>query len=289
MSSLLLLRAGSDAAAGGGGGYTNTETTTWVSNVASAGGSVSSTQGGYVDTLISSLKTALGTPLSSQISRLWLAATSDNDVNQFKVDLIHGSLLDFTNAGTGTAWNKTTGYTGDGSSQYIKTGFIPGTSDSSVYTLNSATLGVHILSSSNVAATVCIFGSNDGANSDAIFPLYSGNYNFNSIHDATTIGITSGPTSVFGLQIATRTGASAVAAYQYQSASPSSATGTNATAGMPAYELYLAARNGAGTAQFFCSHSIGAAIIGRGYTLTESNGIAAALNSYMTSVGAAHW
>jgi hypothetical protein len=300
-----LLGAGKPVGGGGGGGTAscstavNTEVVTWGSNVdtqAGSSGAVSATQCGYVDTFVTSLKSALGTPLSSQVSRVWLATSADttsaNIQAQFKVDIIHGSTLDFTSANIGSRLNHTTGYTPNGTSEYIKTGFIPSSSDTSVYASGFASFGVYILSSTTNNGVIP-FGTYDGTSADQLLTDNSGSYSFSMMHTATTpVSITGTPTSGFGLHLPSILNSTTVQARQYQSSTPLTGTSSGITPTLPTTQLYIGARNNQGSADSFSPESVGAVILMRymdNSNLTEANAVAAAFNAYMTSVGAAHW
>jgi hypothetical protein len=223
---------------------------------------------------------------------LWLATSADttaaNIQAQFKVDVIHGDTLDFTNANIAARLSHTTGYTPNGTSEYIKTAFTPSSSDTGVYSLDNASFGVYTLSSQAGTAGAISLGSYDGTRVAQLVPLLNGFY-CNVFVNGPTQTFVSIPTTVFGLCIGMRPNSTTVSVRDYQSATPNTNSVGSSSNGLSTQPFYINARNNTGTADSFTAYSTGAAFLGRLMSGGEADAVAAALNTYMTSVGAAHW
>src|SRR6266566_8370586 len=113
---MLTLGAGS---AGGGSAF-DPATTAWVNAVVAAGGTVSGTQKGFVDTLILCEKTAANGNLFALLDRLWIHASEN--VTQATVDTIADASL--TNHGL--SFTVSQGFTGDGATTYADSGYSSG-------------------------------------------------------------------------------------------------------------------------------------------------------------------
>ncbi|MDQ0303794.1 hypothetical protein [Ancylobacter polymorphus] len=176
------------------------------------------------------------------------------------------------------------GYTGNGSSAYLRTGFNPATAVSPKFARDSSHISVTDRTSRAAATSVeigaiAISGLNFSAE---LATRYTGNL--------TRARVTSGGTSPpafassdsAGRFIASRTGASQIDAYRNGA---SIGTSTNASAALFNSEIYILAVNFNGAASF-SSDQIAQASIGGGLTSTEAAAFDAAVSSYLSAIGA---
>jgi len=132
---VLLLGAGSPGGGGGGGSY-DASTVAWTSAVTSAGGSVSPTQEGRVDTLITCLKT---NSIWSLLDRYWWFA--GENTTQARIDLKALQTATVNGTCTFTAGH---GYASDGSTCGIDSNFTP-SSGTNNWTSTSAHMSAYLL------------------------------------------------------------------------------------------------------------------------------------------------
>ena len=252
---------------------TDVATTAWVSAVTGAGGTVSTTQQGYVDTLIKGLKTD---GLFAIMDRIWLLASENQ--KQATYDIIHVSP--WTQTGTGTF--TTGGYTGSGSS-YLDTGFVTSTAGGN-FAANSASFGTYIRNSRNGSTGSFTAMANDisGAGSCRWLPQDGDTTSNILINDSSFTDFPT--TNAQGFYGASRTGASAVAVYRNASGT-AVFTGTAPSTGLSAQSFFIAgARAGAGTGDF-SQDQISIAFLGGGLSSAQWVSFQARINAYMTSNG----
>ena len=137
-------------------------TTAWVSAVTTAGGTVSATQEGRVNNLITGLKTD---GIWSSLDRLWLYAGESSaqqaaiDIRSLATSTVHGTLT--LSAG---------GYTGDGTSGYIDTGFNPTTAGGN-FSASAGSIGVYDRSNfTSNAYGGNLMGQYNGSNDVGVYP-----------------------------------------------------------------------------------------------------------------------
>jgi hypothetical protein len=246
------------------------DTQAWIDAVKTAGGSVSSTSAGYVDTLVTDLK---GYSLFSSISYLLLLGNADADEFQSLVNLANpGSAA--TKGGTYSAYAANVGYTGDGSSFYIDTGFSPATAG-----MDQDDFGftVWILSAPSTGGMQPMGMQSTG-------PLYT--YMSNKVRarlntDGGTAAVGSTNTGLF---TGVRTASTTAAIYENGSSTP---TDTDATtsAGVATGNTYIFAGNDNGSADSFIDAQMCIAAIHTGFTGSQVANFHTALNTYMTSLG----
>ena len=258
----------------------NAATTAWIAAVVGAGGTVSATQSGYVNTLTGCLQT--NSVWTAVIDRMWLfgsenATQASIDIVNLAVATAHGSLT-FT-AGSG--------YAGDGSTAYLSTTYAPSTAGGNM-TLNSSFVLNYV---TNVRATTTgagyeSGGYDSGGNHNVGLELFNsgngsnelGNYGLNDGGTSYNLNIT----KTNALWIATRTGATATALYQNGS---SLGTGSNASTALLTQAVYIMARNGNGAATSFTVDSDAVVAFGGGVTSGQASAISTCVNAYATSVG----
>jgi hypothetical protein len=238
-------------------------------------GSVGAAQEAATNALIVSLKAH---SLWTVQDRIWLHASE----NTTQALTCLKSLSVATVTGT-VSHVASQGYTGDGSTGFINTGFANGTN----YTRNDAGVSVYVRNSRASNNTGTAIGSADLAGTGVqsiISPLSSSVINYDVNNNQFTAQAAN--TNAQGFWTSVRTGASARALYK-NSNSTAFATNTNVSVAITGNVVfYIHARNQNGTANLFGSDQIALTIIGSGMT----NGTNVALfqtdfNAYMTALG----
>lgn len=225
-----------------------------------------------VSTLIRALKKA---GVWTSLDRLWLFAAENS--TQALTDLVARAGATLPVAPTFTA-NR--GYQGNGSSQYIDTGF-NATSGSPRYARNDAHMSVWVQAADSVGSAAALIGND--------FTNY-GLLTYNSATEIVSGGINSsapfnigGGAAMTGHVLMQRTGANAQATYKNGS---QLATDASASVAVANNTFFVLAVNSPGAANFSNSR-IAAASVGASLSAGQITALNAALNAYMTSVGAA--
>lgn len=205
---------------------------------------------------------------------IWAAPTTTN-----------AALINLANPGTfnGTAHGTTSfsayhGYTGDGSTFYIDSGFNPNSASSPHYVLNSANIGVYVLTSDTAGKSFQAEGADQGGNLD-FTPYFFGNASWDINATSATSTTTSNSQ---GQWVATRTASTTLALYQNGNTTPVGTATTTSTA-VPQTNIFFFAGNSSGTAGNFSSIQMSAGFWGSGLTSSDMNKITARVNTYMTA------
>ena len=172
------------------------------------------------------------------------------------------------------------GYTGDGSSFYIDTGFNPTTATSPNYAANSAHAGVYVLTADALGASFNTVGVAVNATIQ-LAPDFFGNVSW-TINDTTASSVTNAATSQ-GQWVMTRTGSSSRSLYKNGNSTPFD-TSTNAVVGVPNANVYFFAENNGSPADF-ASVQMSAGYIGKGLAAADQNKLTARINTFMTAYG----
>ena len=249
-------------------------TTAWVNAVVAAGGSVGATQRGYVNTLITSLKAH---SLWTIQERIWLHASEN--IKQATIDIVNLGVATEVSSPSFTA---SQGYTGNGSSSYLDTGWSSGSN----YTQNSASISAYIRTSragnNNYAALARVDTATTGT-SDMIWPLSGGVFSY----DVNDGAFSNQPanTNAQGFWTASRTGASTLALYK-NSNSTAFGTATTASGSLASNtNFYIGARSNNNSAEWFSTDQIAITTIGAGMSAANVAQFQTDLNAYMTSLG----
>lgn len=263
------------AAAAGGGSY-DAATTAWANAVVTAGGTVSTTQKGYVDTLITGLK---ADSLFTIIDRLWLLAAENTQ--QANIDIV--SLATWTAHGTMTRVSN--GYTNGGAAtDYLDTGFNPSTATSPHFVQNSASIFAYVQTSSTVGYDgVAIGNGSDSSGGSRIFPRYTdGNY-YGAINSAANTPSESGANAnSMGFYVETRTGSAATATYKNGSGILS---GTTASTAPNSANFYMFVDDRIGGPTDTASQTLSCVGICAGLNATQAGNLSSRVNAYHTSLG----
>lgn len=247
---------------------------TWFAAVVTAGGTVSPTRKGYVDTLIKGLK---ADSVWSKLDCLWLFAAENTQ----------SALLDLVGlrtASPGGAPTFTTdrGYAGDGSSTYINTTWNPST-HGVAYTLNSA----HLMLYNRTART------DTGSSTSNAGAVVSGNYAQIYCRYATSSGLDlndavggsfSAPADASGIWVASRTSSNTMAMYRNGSSLFSS--GALSSTSVPNAALFVGGWNSGGSLGRPTSDEHAAFSAGGALNSTEAAALTTRVRDYMNSVGA---
>lgn len=263
--------------AGGGGGAPplfDTDAQAYFDAVVAAGGSVSAGRKTLLNTLITGLKTN-GT--WSKRDRLWVFAAENSQ--SALVDLKARSLATVTAAPTFTVDQ---GYAGNGSSSYVNTGFLPSTGVQ--MTLNAHHVTVYVRTSRTTADASTVVGAQTTTPSTvevAIYPRFTGNVVHMRAGDAAAAG--PNQTNAQGCWTINRSGASAKE--WYKNAASFSTTGVAAVA-LPAFALYVGAKNNSGTAGQFSSDQFALLSVGGSLSGAEIAADQTVLEAYLDAIGA---
>ncbi len=269
----VLLRA--PAVVVSGGGYA-AETQAWADEVALAGGTVSPTRMGYVDTFIVALKAA---GLWATLDRYWLLA--GEDTQSASIDMKNLEALTIVNAPT---FNANVGYTTT-PGHYLQTNFNPD-GVTSEYEQDTATVGIF----NNVATTANAFlvGVSNGA-FDQITQInpaaygvgpYSGSWKLNTSSDAVT-GNTLASTR--GALLITRKASNNVAPIYFNGAFLDTLTST--TTGLPGFGFPIGAITQGGGAVAWGAGQFSDFVAGSGWDSTQVAAFYAAQAALLTSIG----
>lgn len=257
------------AAAGGN----DAATTAWVNAVVADGGSVSGTQTTRVNTLIVGLK---ADSLFTILDRLWLYA-GESDAHQAKIDIINLG----THTLNGTPTLAAGGYTGNGTSQYIATGFNPATAGGH-YVQDSAALGAYVRTNNAAYDSGVFIGASDGSNSAHLYLAQNSGAAFCKVNTTTFTSCVI--TTQQGMWVSTRTASNAQAVYRNGNTT-AIGSDSNVSSGNVNKELYALAFNNNGSAGLWVPDQVSAILIGGALTATQASNLASRINAYMTSWG----
>jgi hypothetical protein len=218
----------------------------------------------------------------TKIDRFWFPAVHEQGASarlDWKSPATVGRRLTEVNTPSWTAYQ---GYTGDGSTSYLNTNFTPST-DGVNYTQNSACAGVWVRTVGPTSASRAYAGLNDGFTQQTAIIRRADGSSWQAVgpNDTTSINATTLSQSATGLLVANRSGASARQVYRNGS---SEASDTQASVGLPAFDLYLLARNSSGTAGLFSDGQISAAFVAASLNATEQANLHTRLNTLITGV-----
>ncbi len=173
------------------------------------------------------------------------------------------------------------GYTGDGSSSYLDTSFIPSTA-AGRHALNSAHISAWSLT--DVIAAGCLMAACVGTSlRTSISSRFSGNNADARVNTGTPLAVSAGAqTSSFGFYVATRTSAAAI---KYWPGEFPAVTGSIAASSLASTSMRILG-DASGTSGRYWPGQACAASIGAGLTDDEKVALQSALNAYHTAVGA---
>jgi hypothetical protein len=228
-----------------------------------------------IDTLVGALKTA---GVWSKLDALWLLAAADSQAARQNWIADQYNLT----AVASPTFTADRGYTPDGASSYLRTGFNPSTASSPKFVQNSASLGFYSLTNSATAS------QNMGNSINVVLPRNSGNstIRINNIgtSSSTADGLSTDSSGYFaGLRADGATERLRRNNGQRLSAAKASATVANS-------EFLICGRNSDGAGGITLSASVlqsAMGFIGSNLTDGESDSFHAATLTYLQAVGAA--
>jgi hypothetical protein len=223
-----------------GGGGLDPATTLWVNQVSTNGGTVSGGRKTIVDTFIKCLKTAANGNLFAILDRYYLLAGEDTPSSS--TDMIHPATSAFVNHGMTFLANNY--ISGNGSSQYLDTGYNPNTAGGN-YVQNSASMLMHIHNQRTTLNNVMDAGADDSGAFTKVVKINGYNVGIGGMESFinNTISMNDASANSQGSFIVTRTGATAAAVYENGS---SVATSAAASVGVPTSNIYIGAMDLAG-------------------------------------------
>ena len=227
------------------------------------------TRKGQINTLIKALKTA---GVWTKLDALYLMAAADSQAarQNWIADQYNLSAV------SGPTFAADQGYTGDASAAYLDTGFNPATATSPKYLLNSASLAFW-------CRTNTIIAGYEAGNSTTT-QLSARSAQANTVRGRLSDGTLSNfgsTTDARGLIAINRSASNARQAYQNGA---SIGTDTAVSTGVTSTNLvFLSAGSGAG----FGNRQVAFGAIGGSLGATEQANLYAAINTYLTAIGAA--
>lgn len=240
-------------------------TTAWVNAVVGAGGSVSATLQGYVDTLIKAYKSA---SVWSVLDREWLYASEN--ATQASIDIVSLSTHTLVSSPTFSA---NVGYVFTGS-EYINTNYTTGSN----FTTNGNSFGAY------VRQPVASFSNGSILGVSGLYSYLQAKFaNIEFDANEAQFFLVANPSGFSaGNFIVTRTNATDVSLYRNLGAALSTQTG--APAGLPSVNFFVGAMNNAGSPASNFGGTIASAFMGGALNSTLAQAKNTALNAYMTSI-----
>jgi hypothetical protein len=213
----------------------------------------------------------------STLDALYIFAT--NSTTTANLNLC-GTSYGLTQTGTIT-FSADHGYTGNGSTGVLDTGFIPSSATTPNFVQNSGSVGAYVLTNRTVAQNYISLGSGSGSSYRYVQPLIG----------STTAGVelnggtfgTVAATTAQGLLVASRTNSSNISAFRNNS-STDLGPSTDASSSVTSDSIKILALNNNGVATDFSADQIAAAYIGAGVSGATHVLIANRINAYMTAL-----
>lgn len=193
-----------------------------------------------------------------QVFQLRAAENADNGLRDWKGNA-HGT-------NNGATHSPGVGYTYDGVSQYINTGFTPSTGGGTLYTQNDAGMGVVAININNPAQVGYMFGSFDSGNRRVGIVQNAGTSVQHFINCVNPISYTDDTRLYKGTYTTIRIGASSQRLSANGNGLTTSSTSSN---GLPTLPVYEGCRNLTGSANSFLNYTSAAFFVFRGSTFDQ--------------------
>ena len=250
-------------------------TTAWVNAVIAAGGTVSTAQRGYVDTLIKAYKTA---GVWTLLDHEWLFAAENK--TQAKIDIV--GLLQWSEPMAPMTFTAGRGLKEGGFGGHLDLGVMP--SNGVTFQQNSASFGVYVLTNRTTPNDAAAMGAADGGSGSYCFlrALNTGG----AEHDLNSSNFNSpaNPTAM-GNYIISRTSSTALTPYKNNAAMGATETTMTALARPAVFWAAFTFNTVGGASSNVVGDEMASVFIGGGMNSTQALAKNAALNAYMTSVG----
>lgn len=172
------------------------------------------------------------------------------------------------------------GFTGDATSQYISTDFIPST-DGVNYTQNSASIIVYTRTAANPADESALTGWSNGTTQSYQHTYPSGEFIY-EVNDGSLSYIETTSNAHAALWTASRTGSTTLTLYKNTSSYTPS---TEASVGLPDSEMYILAEKYYTTPRYYSASEVSLVIFCRGLNSTEVGYIVSRFETYMDANG----
>ena len=254
------------------------ETSSWVAQVVTNGGTVSAIQQARVDLVIAALKAASLWTLIDDI--WWLAAQSSIQA----LTSLKGLRLAVATASP--VFLQTRGYTFNGTSSYIDTTFNPSTMGVAM-TGSSLRIGVYNVAnvnSNNISAGVRV------ASSSSLYGISTRVSNttaqINLLNNSVTFSVTLPANDSRGYSVGNRSAGPVFTMYKNGTSAGTYTPGGNITV-LPAAKLYIGCQNNNGTAAFFRGDSTSWVDVGGSLTSGQEATMYGIVNNAMKYMGCA--
>lgn len=253
-------------------------TTAWVNAVVGDGGSVSATERGYVDTLITGLKSE---GLFAGTDAIWLLASESAKQAKFDITGNTGSNLALTVGGSPT-FTASQGYTcNTADNDFLNLNYTPSSTAVNL-TLNSATIGAYMRTSSSTRRWTIGCEDATAAIGFEYFRLAGAQVTSATNNPSGAVNV-SGSTGSAGFHCTARTGSTTTDYYFNGSSIGSTAASSVALPTRPVYGLAL---NSSGTTiGGLAGQETAIIVIGKGWNSSQISSLYTLLQSYMTSLG----
>lgn len=259
------------AQAGGSFSY-DTDAAAWFAAVVTAGGTVSDTRKGHINTFI----------LAEKAAGTW---DLTDDYWQLAAESATQALVSLKQLRTATVVNSPTfvadqGYTGNGTNSYVNTGFIPNTHG---VALTTASVGIGVYERTNVGSSSVAIGVSSGA-TIALRPRNGSNF------IVATTGINGATfaesiTDSRGLTEASRSAADTVTGHK-NGVALADVTGLAGTAALSNGALFICANNNGGTPSALRTAQVAFAFVGGATTSDQRVARYNNVQALMTAIGA---
>lgn len=215
----------------------------------------------------------------TKLDALWILAAQDATT----------AALNLTSASFGLtpvnspAFAPGEGYTGNGSSTTITTGYQP--ASGATYAQDSATIGAYIRTNRTISNSGNIMGTVATGGTIQLYmsPLQSSTIQYD-VNQTTFPNVAN--TNCQGHWVASRTASNLVTLYKNGSSFGTNANASSAITTMTNQLRLLSNSTSGGAAASFSSDQLAAAHIGAGLSAAEASALAFRINSYMAAVGA---
>lgn len=253
----------------GGAGY-DSDLETYIDGLTTE---LSSGQLDKLNTFFTDLKSDLGiTNLSDVFDAMYILANETEEASlRNAVERDH----DCTNYSA--SFTSLEGFTGNGTSQYISTDFVPST-DGVNFTLNSGSIGVYSRTAANPTNEGCYIGVSDGVEQSSIQPYNSGEMVYH-VNDATLSYVENTTNAHAALWIATRPNSTTVTLYKNKTANTSA---TANSVGLPTLEFNILARKNY-TREYYSTSQVSLVFIAEHITTAMRDAIVDNFEAYMDS------
>lgn len=266
------LRPGTLHKPASGGGYTPTDADA-IAWFAASSTTYSDAEKLALNTYFSDLKAAA---LWAKFDRLWGFCFGNNSTDSrldFKARL-------FVTAVNSPSWNLRRGFTGNGSSSYLNTGFVPSANGVN-YALNSAIAGLYIRAyDTTTSGFLAALGCEDSsARRTTLTRDSNAAFQYVAVNEGAGAGASARAGN--GFYCANRSSSTATQGYINATA----LTFTRNSLGLPAQPVFLSARNNNGTADRFGAFEISMAFFGSSFSETEWGSFRTITSTFLSAIG----